>query len=133
MSTKHKKNGMLTRTIWKLINFNEIFKLIMSIDEAFFISKTKLIDSAVDSSNMTALLIYWNAFNWFMSSFDRVAASKSISSSLDSDSLYLELVVILKLYNFDLIIVSAMMSWLMKKCLKTSLASLLIMMIDLIW
>lgn len=44
---RHNKNGILTGTIWNIINFISVFKITDLIDTVFFISNIKLADLTI--------------------------------------------------------------------------------------
>lgn len=97
MSAKHNKNGVMTGTMWNIINSSGISRLTDLIDVVLLISNVKLANLAVFLSSWKRISSYYNALNWPMSFVDQVETSESINNSLNSVSLYRELVDELKI------------------------------------
>lgn len=63
ISAKHSKNGMLTRTMWDVINLKGVSRLIDLIDVMFLISNIKFANPAISLSSWTDISSCCSAFN----------------------------------------------------------------------
>ena len=87
---RYSKNGVLTGTIWNVIDPNSISKLIDPIDVILLILNIKLADPAIFLLSWIVISSCYNTLSWFILLFDQVEALKSISNPLNLVSFYQE-------------------------------------------
>jgi hypothetical protein len=100
MSTRHSKNDVCTRTMWKVITSTEMFRSSMSIERISSVSNVKEVILFLFKISVV-LLIRCRIVNCSMFSDEKVVASWSINMSLNSRSSYLDAVKTLYVYDIE--------------------------------